>query len=214
PLGHAGGFWSIFQAIERVYNGKDWNRNVINPETRVLEDAAKGHLADVTWVVPDGVDSDHAGNGSDRGPSWVASVVNAIGSGPDWKTTAIVVVWDDWGGWYDHVPPPQLDFRGLGIRVPCIIISPYARKGYISHTQYEFGSLLHFAEEIFNLPPLGPNQFGTGSRDLGYTDVRGASIVDAFDFTQKPRVFKPIPARYPASTFLNMKPSGEPPDDY
>jgi phospholipase C len=214
PLQHAGGFWSIFQAIQPVYKGRDWTRNVINPQTKVLLDAANGNLADVSWVVPDGIDSDHAGNGSDRGPSWVASVVNAIGEGPDWNTTAIVVIWDDWGGWYDHVPPPQLDFRGLGFRVPCIIISPYARKGYISHTQYEFGSVLHFAEQIFDLPSLGVNQLGPSASDRGYTDVRGASLADSFDFTQKPRHFKPIPVPYPMSSFVNERPSGEPPDDY
>jgi len=209
-----GYLWSIFQSIRRVYEGPDWQRNVISPQTKVLQDAASGSLANVSWVIPDSVDSDHAGIGSDHGPSWVAAVVNAIGNGPDWNSTAIVVVWDDWGGWYDHVPPPQLDFRGLGMRVPCIIISPYARKGYISHTVYEFGSVLHFAEQAFNLPSLGPNQLGPGPNDLGYTDVRGASLVDAFDFTQKPRRFKTIPARYPMSAFVNERPSREPPDDY
>jgi len=208
-----GGLWSVFQSIKSVYDGPDW-KNVVTPQTTVLKDAASGKLAGVSWVVPDGIDSDHAGNGSDRGPSWVASVVNAIGKGPDWNSTAIVVIWDDWGGWYDHVPPPQLDFRGLGMRVPCIIISPYARKGYISHTQYEFGSVLHFTEQAFDLPPLGANQLGPGKADLGYTDVRGASIADSFDFTQPPRRFHPIPQPYPISEFLHERPSGEPPDDY
>ena len=212
--GQTGYLWSTFQAIDRVYHGPDWKKNVISPETTILKDAAKGALPAVSWVVPDGPNSDHAGNGSDKGPSWVAAVVNAIGKGPDWNSTAIVVVWDDWGGWYDHVPPPQLDFRGLGMRVPCIIISPYARKGYISHTQYEFGSILHFTEQAFNLPSLGVNRVGPGAKDRGYTDVRGASLADSFDFTQKPRKFTAIPAPYPMSRFLNEKPSGEPPDDY
>jgi phospholipase C len=212
-LNTPGYLWSIFQSIKRVYEGPDWQRNVIAPQTRVLQDAAAGNLASVSWVVPDSQDSDHAGIGSDRGPSWVASVVNAIGEGPDWDSTAIVVVWDDWGGWYDHVPPPQLDFRGLGMRVPCIIISPYARKGYISHTQYEFGSVLHFAEQAFNLPSLGPNSLGPGPKDLGYTDVRGASLADSFDFTQKPRSFQAIPQIHAMSEFVNERPSGEPPDD-
>jgi phospholipase C len=212
-LGHTGSLWSIFQAIDSVFHGPDWKRNVISPQTRVLGDAKTGKLADVTWVVPDGLDSDHAGNGSDRGPSWVASVVNAIGTGPDWNSTAIIVLWDDWGGWYDHVPPPQLDFRGLGMRVPCIIISPYARKGYVSHTQYEFGSVLHFAEQVFNLPSLGPNEIAPGEKDRGYTDVRGVSLVDSFDFTQKPSAFVPIPAPHPMSEFVNEKPSGVAPDD-
>jgi phospholipase C len=153
-------------------------------------------------VIPKWANSDHAGGTNwNQGPSWVASVVNAIGNGPDWSSTAIVVVWDDWGGWYDHVPPPQLDFRGLGIRVPCIIISPYARiasgkkAGYVSHTQYEFGSVLKFVEQAFSLPALGPTS-------QGYTDTRANSLVDSFDFTQKPRVFTTIPAAKSSNYFL------------
>ena len=71
----------------------------------------------------------------------MAHVVNAIGTSSLWNSTAIVVVWDDWGGFYDHVSPPQLDYQGLGFRVPMLVISPYAKQGYVSHTQYEFGSL-------------------------------------------------------------------------
>ncbi len=100
---------------------------------------------------PSKPDSDHPDEG-DKGPSWVASVVNAIGESSYWNTTAIVVIWDDWGGWYDNAPPPQLDFRGLGIRVPCLIISPYAKQGVVSHTQYEYASILKFIEQAFNLP--------------------------------------------------------------
>jgi phospholipase C len=212
--GHAGYMWSVYQAISRVYHGADWKKHVIDPQTRVLLDAKNGNLPAVSWVVPDGLDSDHPGNGSDKGPSWVAAVVNAVGEGPDWDSTAVIVLWDEWGGWWDHVPPPQLDFRGLGIRVPAIVISPYARRGYVSHTQYEYGSILHFMEQTFDLPSLGPNKLGGKPEDRGYTDVRGVSLVDSFDFTQKPRKFTPIPAPYPLAQFVNEKPSGVPPDDY
>ena len=90
----------------------------------------------------------------------MTSIVNAIGESNYWNTSAIVIIWDDWGGWFDNAPPPQLDFRGLAMRVPCLIISPYARKGqsslgYISHTQYEFGSILRFIEQAYNLPNIG-----------------------------------------------------------
>ncbi|MGA9273996.1 MAG: alkaline phosphatase family protein, partial [Candidatus Cybelea sp.] len=145
------------------------------------------------------------GEGRDDGPSWVSSVVNAIGKSPYWNSTAIVVLWDDWGGWYDSVAPPQLGFVGLGIRVPCIIISPYAKAGYVSHTQYEFGSVLRLIEETFKLPSLGP---AAG----GYTDMRAHSLVDSFDFKQQPRGFKPIPAPYSPAYFLRQPPSGVPPD--
>jgi phospholipase C len=211
PLRQIGGeVWSEFDSIRSVRYGPDW-KNVVSPETRILRDVPSGALADVSWVVPDWRNSDHTGSGGDTGPSWVASIVNAIGKSPYWKTTAIVVLWDDWGGWYDNARPPQLDFRGLGIRVPCIIISPYARvargakTGYVSHTQYEFGSILKFVEEVYGLPPIGP-----ASR--GFTDTRATSIMDSFDFTQAPRKFSPIPASYPESHFRNERPSFVPPD--
>jgi phospholipase C len=202
---YGGQLWSIFNAISKVRNGPDWQK-VVSPPSQVLSDAASNDFPSVSWVVPEAPDSDHAGQQSDTGPSWVASVVNAIGTGPNWNTTAIVVLWDDWGGWYDNAPPPQLDFRGLGLRVPCIIISPYARLGYVSKTPYEFGSILKFVEEVFRLGPIGPES-------EGYTDTRATSILDSFDFTQPPHPFTVIPAKYPASFFRSRRPSLRPPDD-
>jgi len=205
-FGNKGGIlWSSFDTIRSVRYGPDWQNNVISPQTQVLYDARHGALAGVSWVIPDWQWSDHTSSGSDLGPSWVSAVVNAIGEGPDWKSTAIVIVWDDWGGWYDNVPPPQLDFRGLGIRVGCVIVSPYARRGYVSHTPYEFGSILKFEEQVFGLPVLGP-------ASEGYTDGRSASIVDSFDFTQTPLKFVPIKSKYPPSTFTHQAPSMRPPD--
>ena len=204
--GDVGGLvWSEFSAIKNVRYGPDW-ANVVSPQTTVLADAASGNLAQMTWVIPDYLDSDHSAANSDQGPSWVSAVVNAIGTGPDWKTTAIVLVWDDWGGWNDHMPPPQLDWKGLGIRVPAIVISPYAKKGYVDHTQYEFSSILRLAEQTFNLPAVGPASFG-------YTDTRATSMFDAFDFTQKPRAFVKISAKYPPSHFIQRSPSMRAPDD-
>jgi len=201
--------WDPFAAIRSVRYGPDW-ANIITPQTKVLDDAKNGDLQSVTWVVPDGNDSDHSGPyANDHGPSWVAAVVNAVGHGPQWRSTAIVVLWDDWGGYYDGLRPPHRDYRGLGIRVPCIVISPYARKGYVSHTQYEFGSVLKLVEEILTLPSLAASSsFGTG-----YTDGRANSMVDMFDFTQRPRAFVTIPAKYPASTYESEQPSGVPPDN-
>jgi phospholipase C len=205
-VNYAGGrLWSPFAAIKAIRYGPDWTRNVISPQTTVLSDAANGKLAQVSWVIPDAADSDHAGSESNKGPSWVAGVVNAIGESGYWKDTAIVVLWDDWGGWYDNVPPPQRDFVGLGIRVPCIVISPYAKSGYVSHTTYEFGSVLRLIEETFNLPSLGP-----ASR--GYTDTRAHSLVDTFDFKQHPQPFTPIPAPYPPAYFRTQIASGRLPD--
>ncbi len=193
--------WSEFDAISNVRNGPDWERNVIYPQTTVLDDAQNGTLASVSWVMPDWKDSDHTGTNSDTGPSWVAAVVNAVGKSQYWNSTAIIVLWDDWGGWYDDSSPPQLDFLGLAIRVPCIIISPYAKAHYVSHTQYEFGSVLKFTEESFNLA------------SLGYTDERAVSIADSFNFKQRPRAFVPIKSKYPPPQFLHERPSLRAPDN-
>ncbi len=205
-----GGIWSPFEAIAYVRHGSDWDTDIIAPQTKVLTDIQSGQLASVSWVTPSHADSDHPGAHSDKGPSWVTSIVNAIGNSNYWNSTAIVIIWDDWGGWFDNAAPPQLDFRGLAIRVPCLIISPYAKEGkssqgYVSHTQYEYGSILKFIEEVFNLPYIGPSS-------AGYTDERANSIVDSFDFTQQPRKFTPFRAKYPASIFIHEPPSDEPVD--
>ena len=198
PPASFGYIYSTFDAIKWVREGNDWN-NVISPQTKILTDGSKP-LAPVTWVVPTGKDSDHPGQHSDTGPSWVADIVNTIGASSNWKDTAIVVLWDDWGGFYDHVPPPQLDYLGLNFRVPMLVISPYAKKGYVSHTQYEFGSVVKFIENVFTLP------------SLGFTDKRANGLSDAFDFSQKPRSFQKIPCKYPPSHFLNEPPQNGPLD--
>ncbi len=195
-----GRVWDAFDAIRVVRYGPEWKDSVVTPQTDIFRALHKGRLPAVTWIAPDALDSDHPGNHSDTGPSWIASVVNAIGKSPYWESTAIVIVWDDWGGQFDNVRPPQIDPAGLGFRVPCLIISPYARKGYVSHTQYEFGSILKFIENNWNLGRLGTS------------DRRSTSIIDAFDFTQHPRAFVPIPAKYPESYFEKRPPSGLPVD--
>ena len=193
--------WNAFEAIRKVRYGPDWSRHIVNTNKQVLVDAAAGKLPAVSWVIPTMPDSDHPGAGKPYGPSWVSAVVNAIGTGPDWKSSAIVIVWDDWGGWYDNVAPPQLDYRGLGARVGCIVISPYAKAGYVDHTQYEFGSILRTIERIYGLPTLGT------------TDRRANVMFGAFDFSQTPRPFKVIQARYPARFFMDERPSNLDLDD-
>jgi phospholipase C len=203
--------WTGFDAIRQIRFGSDWQTDIIAPETRFLSDVRAGALADVTWVTPDFASSDHAQIGlkqhrvargqRDLGPQWVANVVNAVGRSRFWGTTAIVVIWDDWGGWYDHVPPPQLDELGLGFRVPMIVIGPYAKRGYVSHVQHEFGSLLKFAEEVFALPSLGT------------TDVRADDLADCFDFRQRPRPLVQVATKLSLEDFLNLQPSSVAPDD-
>ncbi len=172
--------WSAFDAIRGIRFGPDWTTKVVSPETKIVDDIAAGHLAQVTWVVPTYFNSDHAGRTVDNGPAWVAAVVDAVGKSRFWNTTAIFIVWDDWGGWYDHVPPLQLDLMSLGFRVPLIVVSPYSQHGYVSHVQHEFGSLLHFTEETFGLP------------SLGQTDVRADDLADCFNFLQTPAPFVPV----------------------
>ncbi|HEY1653911.1 MAG TPA: alkaline phosphatase family protein [Candidatus Tumulicola sp.] len=189
----SGQVWDAFDAIKTVRNGPDWKKNVTMPNTQIFKDLQNGALPQVSWVIPQLYDSDHPASGGNTGPSWVTSVVNAVGKSQYWKNTAIIVLWDDWGGFYDPVPPPQLDYTSLGFRVPMIVISPFAKKHFVSKTQYEFGSVLKFIEETF----------GTGS--LGSTDVRANSIQDVFDFSQKPGTFRPFAAPYPQSYFLQHR---------
>jgi len=201
-LAHLGsGLWNGPDAILHIRNSSGYATHVIAPPSAVLTDIAHGDLADVVWVTPTAKASDHAGSTNGTGPSWVASVVNAIGSSAYWSDTAIFVTWDDWGGWYDHVPPPHYNSYELGFRVPLIVISPYAKPHYISHVQHEFGSILKFIEETF----------GVGS--LHTTDVRADDLSDCFNFSQAPLRFQAIRARYSASYFLRQPLSLQDPDD-
>jgi phospholipase C len=178
------GLWHSYDAIRHVRYGSDYS-NVVMKSATVLSDIQTGHLARVSWVMPGDPWSDHAGKYSTtQGPAWVAAIVNSLGQSQYWKDTAIFVTWDDWGGWYDHVKPPIDNYYELGFRVPLLVISPYARQGYVSKMRHEFGSILAFTEETYGIPK--------GS--LQTSDVRSDDLMDAFDFTQKPRVFQPIKA--------------------
>ncbi len=186
----AGSTLNAFDVIYSVRYGPEWGTNVSMPETNVLRDIANGTLPQVAWVTPEDNDDDHPGEKLDYGPSWVASVVNAIGNSPYWNSTVVIVLWDDWGGFYDNVPPPKQNTEGgLGFRVPMLILSPYAKAGstsqggYVSHTQYEFGSILKYIEENFGLPSLHT------------TDTGSNSIGDVLDYNQSPRQFHTIPSQ-------------------
>jgi phospholipase C len=193
------GLWNAPDAIEQIRASPSY-KNVKSPSSAVLTAIAKGRLADVVWVTPSARESDHARDTDGSGPSWVATIVNAIGESRYWANTAIFVTWDDWGGWYDHVAPPIYNSYELGFRVPLIVISPYAKTHYISHVQHEFGSILKFSEETFGLPSMHT------------TDERADDLSDCFDFSQPPTKFKPIPARFPPSYFLKQSLDREPPD--
>jgi phospholipase C len=195
-----GALWSAYRASSYVFNGPDWTADVINPSAVVLKDIGKGHLAAVTWVTPTCKTSDHASCLSNEGPDWVASVVNAVGESKFWNSTAIFIMWDEWGGWYDHVPPPYLDYDGSGIRVPLMVVSAYAKKHYVSHVQYEHGSILKFIEDTFGLARLARS------------DTRANSPAgDCFDFSAPPRQFVPIPTTLKPEHFIDAPPDPRPP---
>jgi phospholipase C len=217
----AGSLWTGPNAIQHMCGpnvpppnatscvGSDWTNSVVIPETQVLTDIASGKLAQVSWVIPTGKNSDHAGGTlTTGGPSWVASIVNAIGTSSYWSNTAIIVTWDDWGGWYDHVPPPVVNDGTswgsgyvYGFRVPLLVVSPYAKAGYVSHVNHDFGSILNLVEKTFSLP------------SLGYADARADDLSDCFDFNQTPIPFKTINAPLDAAHFLNDKSPRIDPDD-
>jgi phospholipase C len=196
------GIWSAYQAIDHIYNGPDWNKDVITPPSQIFTDITNGNLRSVSWVTPTWGNSDHAGSGSNTGPSWVTSVVNAIGQSQYWDSSAIFIFWDDYGGWYDPEPPAYADYDGLGMRIPMIVISPYARQGRVAHVHYEHGSILRFIED----------QFGLGR--LSASDKRAASPAKAcFDFKNPPRAFKVIPATLGKDYFMHQPPDHHVPDD-
>lgn len=172
-IGRSGYIWSTFDAIRHLRDSPQWETNVV-PWIRFRSDVTHSHLAAVTWLVTDTAQSEHPPASTCLGENTTVSEVNAIMRSRFWRHTVIFVTWDDFGGFYDHVPPPQHDRWGFGPRVPTIVISPYARRGYVDHTTYDFSSLLRFAETRFDLPPLTER------------DAHGPTMAASFDFTARP----------------------------
>ncbi len=199
----SGEVWNGFDAIAKVRcktwklpiegpgdchgYGADWD-HLSFPNTNVFKDLSGGTLPSVSWLMPSLEDSDHPASGCSGGPRWVSSVINAVGESKYWDSTAVILLWDDWGGWYDPVPPPQTNYTSLGFRVGTVVISPWARPDSVVHTQYDFGSILKFIEQ----------NFGLGS--LHTTDETANSISDMFNFSQKPTKFVPEEPLPPKAT--------------
>ncbi len=196
-------------SIRHLRFGPEWKKDIVLGPKQVLSDIGQGRLASVTWVIPNWNASDHPEISDGSGPSWVASVVNAIGVSQFWSSTAIFITWDDWGGFYDHVAPKVINDGTswgsgyvYGFRVPLIVVSPYAQQSYISHVTHDFGSILKFTEEVFGLP------------SLGYADAYADDLSDCFNFGQRPLTFHKIHAPYDATFFLNdRRPLGDADDD-
>lgn len=171
--GEGGYWWSTLDAINHIRNSPLWSEHVV-PYTEFVTDAQNGQLPAVSWLVTNAALSEHPPYSTCHGENWTVQQINAVMTGPDWNSTVVFLAWDDFGGFYDHVPPPKVDEFGFGPRVPLLIISPFAKKGFISHTQYEFSSFLKFVEERYNLKPLTDG------------DASANDMVDSFDFTQQP----------------------------
>ncbi len=194
--------------------GSDWVNHVVlytqNNADPIVTDIAAGQLQQVSWVIPTGSNSDHAGQtDTTGGPSWIGTIVNAIGNSSYWSNTAIVIAWDDWGGWYDHGSPPKIVNDGTswgsgyvyGFRVPMIVVSPLAKPGYISHVNHDFGSILNLIEKTFNVP------------SMNFADASADDLSDCFDFTQTPLTFKTINTPLKVDFFLHDKRPPTGPDD-
>ena len=181
--------WNPLPAFPAVINDPVQKGRLVDV-SKFYIDAQNGTLPQVSWVIPSGAVSEHPPSKVSAGMEYVTGLVNAIMQSPDWKTTAIFLCWDDWGGFYDHVPPPGVDQYGLGIRVPGLVISPYARQNYVDHKTYSFESWLRIVEERFGVTPMT-------ARDNAALDM-----MDAFDFTGQPRdpvMLKPTGSSYPPS---------------
>ena len=221
----AGSIWTAPNAISHICQstgpggtcqGQAWLNHVDLKPADVLADIRSCNLQSLSWVIPGGQNSDHAGDPDNTGgPAWVAAIVNAIGTQPTcpdgevyWQNTAIIITWDDWGGWYDHESPTirplrQGDYQ-CGFRVPLIVVSAYTPAGYISNFRYDFGSILRFVEHNFGIP----------EGELTFADNRATKdLTDFFDLDQAPRPFQRVSAAKDATYFLNDKTVPTDPDD-
>jgi hypothetical protein len=219
----AGSLWSAPDAIRHICKpsggacvGSLWRSHVDLKPTDVLSDVAACKLRGVSWVIPSAQFSDHPKINLGGGPPWVAFVVNAIGNSSCrnadnstyWDSTAIIITWDDWGGWYDHEPPtilpaPQGGYQ-YGFRVPMVFVSAFTRLGYISNERLDFGSIARFIEK----------NFGIRAGELTFADARAkGDLANFYDFSQAARTFTTIPAPAFTSLFDVNRLKLEPPDD-
>lgn len=141
------GVWNPLAYFDTVK--EDHQLGNIQPINNFYQNAREGSLPAVSWVVPTDVVSEHPPASISAGQAYVTGLINTIMKGPDWNSTAIFLSWDDWGGFYDHVKPPQVDENGYGLRVPSIVISPYAKKGYIDHQTLSHDAYIKFIEDDF-----------------------------------------------------------------
>jgi phospholipase C len=160
--------------IRHVVEGPMWEKVV--PQSQFLPDLERGDLPEVSWLVPPLELSDHPARSRSicPGENWSVKILNALQSSPEWEHTVVFLTWDDFGGFYDHVPPPHVDIYGMGVRVPLIVLSPWVKPGYIDSRIYDFSSILRFIERLHGLPALS------------WRDRQANAMLDLFDFDQEP----------------------------
>jgi phospholipase C len=186
----SGYIWNALDAIRHIRYSPLWTSNVA-PTTAFAEDARAGRLPAVSWVVMNAEDSEHPPNSMCVGQSWSVRQINAVMQGAGWRSTLLVLTWDDFGGFYDHVPPPTQGSGSYGPRVPAVIISPYARPHFIDHNVLDFSSVLQFIEQDFGLAPLSG------------LDRSAGSLMSSLDFNQTPLPpYVLPPASCPATDYI------------
>jgi phospholipase C len=195
------GIWNPLPIFEDVQ--KDHQLRNVQPLNNYFSAAKTGTLPAVMWIAPSQADSEHPPASVHQGQSYVTAIINAAMKGPAWNSTAIFLQWDDWGGFYDHVPPPAVDQNGYGLRVPSLVISPYAKKGVVDHQRLSSDAYLKFIEDDF----LGGSRLNpkTDGRPDPRPDVReNATILgdmaNDFNFNQAPRAPALLPTNPPTDS--------------
>jgi phospholipase C len=241
---NGGSIWTAPNAINHICQpapkqggglkcgGPDYVNGDVVPDNnaQVLTDIAACSLQGVSWVIPTSDESDHAGTNNGTGPAWVASIVNAIGQQaacPNgetyWNDTAIIISWDDWGGWYDHVPPLEVNVQPgnppawgdgytFGFRVPMLVVSAYTPRGYVNNNDHDFGSIVYFIERNFGLGFIGGSDKSTYGQYADYYASKRGDMAEFFSLG-KARGFSPIPARFNARYFIKAPRSLAGPDN-
>jgi phospholipase C len=175
-------YWSIFASIRHIRESPTWDQHLSYGD-RIFDEIDTGTLPAVTWVTGYSNQNEHPPASTCVGENWTVDLLNQLGASPLWSSTVVFITWDDFGGFYDHVPPQQIDEFGLGARVPFLIVSPYALQGHVDSTQGEFSSVLRFIEDVHGLPHLT-------NRDTNTTN-----LFQDFDFGQAPRAWTPLTRR-------------------
>jgi len=173
-------YWNPLDAKNSSYTDPSYTNNIVARE-QLFWDIGNGTLPQVSWVIPSSPISDHPPANVTLGMWWITDIVDRVMQSKYWWSTAIVVLWDDYGGFFDTVAPPTVDGYGLSFRVPALIVSPYAKGGYLDHTVYDFESTLKFIEWRFGLPPLTQR------------DAIANNLLGAFNFAQPPSAPRIIP---------------------